>query len=174
MKKGFVLFVILLNLSQLMAQSKGNPDDRGYIVKLGDMAPDFTISYTDGSTKKLSDLRGSVVMLQFTASWCSVCRKEMPHIENEIWQPNKDKGLILIGIDRGETLEKTIEFVDLMKISYPLTLDLNDEIFTIYADKNAGVTRNIVIDKTGKIVFLTRLFEQNEFDAMKKLIESML
>jgi len=114
------------------------------------------------------------VMLQFTASWCSVCRKEMPHIENEIWQPNKDKGLILIGIDRGETLEKTIEFVDLMKISYPLTLDLNDEIFTIYADKNAGVTRNIVIDKTGKIVFLTRLFEQNEFDAMKKLIESML
>ena len=116
MKKGFVLFVILLNLSQLMAQSKGNPDDRGYIVKLGDMAPDFTISYTDGSTKKLSDLRGSVVMLQFTASWCSVCRKEMPHIENEIWQPNKDKGLILIGIDRGETLEKTIEFVDLMKI----------------------------------------------------------
>jgi len=46
------------------------------------MAPDFAIQFTDGKPmKKLSDLRGNVVMLQFTASWCGVCIKEMLHIE---------------------------------------------------------------------------------------------
>lgn len=53
-------------------------DSTGYIVKVGEPAPDFTITLTDGKQMKLSELSGKVVMLQFTASWCGVCRKEMP------------------------------------------------------------------------------------------------
>lgn len=56
-------------------------DDTGYIVKVGQIAPDFTVKLTDGRSVALSELRGKVVMLQFTASWCGVCRKEMPFIE---------------------------------------------------------------------------------------------
>ena len=44
-------------------------DSVGYIVKVGDVAPDFTCTLTDGSQVKISDLKGKVVMLQFTASW---------------------------------------------------------------------------------------------------------
>lgn len=64
-------------------------DSTGYIVKVGQTAPDFTVTLTDGKTVKLSDFRGKVVMLQFTASWCGVCRKEMPFIEKDIWQKHK-------------------------------------------------------------------------------------
>ncbi len=63
--------------------------DRQYLVKVGDMAPDFTMRLPDGQNVRLSDLKGKVVMLQFTASWCSVCRKEMPHIESDIWQKHQ-------------------------------------------------------------------------------------
>ena len=49
-------------------------DDTGYIVKVGQIAPDFTVKLTDGRSVALSELRGKVVMLQFTASWCGVCR----------------------------------------------------------------------------------------------------
>ena len=52
--------------------------DRQYLVKVGDPAPDFEMTFPNGEKIKLSDLRGKVVMLQFTASWCGVCRKEMP------------------------------------------------------------------------------------------------
>ncbi len=113
-------------------------------------------------------------MLQFTASWCGVCRKEMPFIESDIWQVYKDKGLVLIGIDRGEPVEKVVDFAKIMKITYPLALDEKSEIFTKFADKAAGVTRNILIDRNGKIVFLTRLYDTAEFEALKKKIGELM
>ena len=85
-----------------MAQ-EAEADDTGYIVKVGQVAPDFTVTLTDGRTVTLSDFRGKVVMLQFTASWCGVCRKEMPFIEKDIWQKHKsDPDFMLMGIDRDE------------------------------------------------------------------------
>ena len=91
-----------------MAQ-EAEADDTGYIVKVGQVAPDFTVTLTDGRTVTLSDFRGKVVMLQFTASWCGVCRKEMPFIEKDIWQKHKsDPDFMLMGIDRDEPLNKVI------------------------------------------------------------------
>jgi peroxiredoxin len=148
--------------------------ENGYIVRQGDTAPDFNISEAGGNTYRLTDMRGKVVMLQFTASWCSVCRKEMPFIESEIWLPGKDKGLVVIGIDRDEPEKAVLKFKDAMKVSYPLALDPGADIFGLYALKESGVTRNIIIDRKGKIIFLTRLFEREEFDSMKEVIFSEL
>ena len=87
--------------------------ENNYLVKVGDVAPDFTLSLTDGTEFTLSKNRGKVVMLQFTASWCGVCRKEMPFIERDIWLPNKDnKDFVLMGIDREEPLEDVKKFAE--------------------------------------------------------------
>lgn len=146
-----------------------------YKVKLGDQAPDFEMKLPTGETVKLSSLKGKVVMLQFTASWCGVCRKEMPHIEKEIWQKHKDNSeFALFGIDREEPAEVVLEFAKKTKVTYPIGLDPNAEIFGLYADKSAGITRNIIIGKDGKIVMLTRLFKEEEFGEMVSLIDSLL
>ncbi|NLA49404.1 MAG: TlpA family protein disulfide reductase, partial [Bacteroidales bacterium] len=134
----------------------------------------FIIREAGGNTYRLSDLKGKIVMLQFTASWCGVCRTEMPVIEKEIWHPNRDSGLVVIGIDRDEPEETVLRFKKDMSISYPLALDPGAEIFALYAHKEAGVTRNVVIDRQGKIIFLTRLFDREEFDTMKIRIFSAL
>jgi len=150
------------------------PDTRGYIVKVGDQVPEFEMSLMDGSTVKMSDLRGKVVMLQFTASWCGVCRKEMPFIENEIWNVHKNKDFALFGLDRDEPKEKAQKLIDATKVTYPIVLDEGAKIFTKFAHMESGVTRNVIVDKRGKIVFMTRLYEREEFNHMKKVIERLL
>ena len=148
-------------------------EDRGYIVEVGDMAPDFEMEFTDGQKTKLSQLRGQIVVLQFTASWCSVCRLEMPHLEKDVWQKYKDQNVLLIGVDRDEPLETVIAFQKKIGITYPLALDPGANIFGLFANKEAGVTRNVVIDKTGKIVFLTRLFEEQEYQEMLSVLKKL-
>ena len=151
------------------------PDSVGYIVRLGETAPDFEMELTDGQKVKLSSLRGKVVMLQFTASWCGVCRKEMPFIEKDIWLKHKDnKDFALFGIDRDEPLETVKAFAEKTGVTYPLALDPGADIFAKYADRKAGITRNVLIDKNGKIVMLTRLYNEEEFASLCKKIDEML
>ena len=171
MKSGLLTTVLLFLFLTAFSQTKG---DRGYHVKVGDRAPDVVLHLTDGTVTTLQQLRGNVVVLQFTASWCSVCRKEMPHLETEIWQAFKNKNFILVGVDYDEPLAKVLAFKKQMKVTYPFALDPGAKIFQKFAYKGAGVTRNVVMDPSGKIVFLTRLYDRNEFEAMKRKIASLL
>lgn len=169
----FSLFLGTTGYSQ--AFQKEIPADYGYIVKLGQTVPDFDLILHDGTKTSMKALRGKVVMLQFTASWCGVCRKEMPHIESDIWQKHKDNpSFALYGIDLKEEKEKVEEFQKQIGITYPLALDLDGSIFFSFAQQNAGVTRNVIIDPNGKIVFMTRLFKEEEFEEMKKVIGLLL
>ncbi|MBV54923.1 MAG: redoxin, partial [Candidatus Marinimicrobia bacterium] len=99
-------------LTFLISAQSITPDERGFIVKVGDSVPYFEMNYIDGSSDKISDYLGSPVMLQFTASWCSVCRQETPHIEKEIWKRFQAKGFTVIGLDRDEPLEIVKQFVE--------------------------------------------------------------
>ena len=150
-------------------------EDRGYIVEVGDMAPDFEMYLPNGEKIILSSLQGKVIMLQFTASWCGVCRKEMPYIEKEIWKKHQNNpDFVLYGIDRDEPVQKIEELINKTGVTYPIGLDPDAEIFSLYAKKEAGITRNVIIDKNGKIVMLTRLFEEEEFNKMVQFINELL
>lgn len=150
-------------------------EDYQFLVKIGDEAPEFEMQMPEGNTVKLSSLRGKIVMLQFTASWCGVCRKEMPYIETKIWQRHKNNPeFALFGIDREEPIDKIEELISATKVTYPIGLDPNAAIFGLYAEKDAGITRNVIIDRDGKIVMLTRLFEENEFNLMVETIDQLL
>lgn len=150
-------------------------DSTGYIVRVGEMAPDFTIVMTNGEKLNLSTLRGKVVMLQFTASWCGVCRKEMPFIEKDIWMKHKNNpNFALIGIDRDEPLDKVLAFAKATGVTYPLGLDPGADIFAKYALRDSGITRNVLIGRDGKIVKLTRLYNEEEFSSLVRKIDEML
>ena len=166
------LLILLFTISSIFAQQEA--DSTGFYVKIGDPSPDFILTFPNGNSTSLSELKGKVIMLQFTASWCSVCRQEMPHIEKEIVQGLKCDDLVVIGIDRDEPVEKVIKFAEDMEITYPLALDTGAEIFGLFAHKQSGVTRNVIIDKSGKIAHLTRLFNMEEFSTMVEKIKVLL
>jgi peroxiredoxin len=167
------MFLCALLLTGWSATTRA--DDRGYVVKVGEMAPDIDLVFPDGTMKKLSDCRGKVVMLQFTASWCGVCRREMPFIERDIWSKHKgNPRFLLYGIDLQESKEVAGKFAAETGITYPLLLDPEGKAFYSVAARGAGVTRNVIVDETGKIAFLTRLYDEKEFAAMVAVIDKLL
>lgn len=165
--------IVLLNLSCGNNSTK-EPADKGYIVSIGEIPENIEFELTDGKTIDLDQLKGKVVVLQFTASWCSVCRKEMPHLETEVWQRFKNDDFILIGVDYDEPLDKVVAFKKQMKITYPMALDPDAVIFSKFAHKKSGVTRNVVLNKNGEKAFLTRLYERKEFEMMVSKIDELL
>ncbi|MDR0829373.1 MAG: TlpA family protein disulfide reductase [Prevotellaceae bacterium] len=169
MKK--LLFLLIIFSAQMTVCQTVEPEDRGYIVNVGDVAPDFEFTLLSGEKMKLSDLRGKTVMLQFTASWCGVCRREMPFIERDIWQKYKDnQNFALIALDRDEPLETVKKFIKKTGVTYPFVLDNKGKIFELFAVKDAGITRNVIIDKNGVIIYLTRLYNEAEFAEMLSVI----
>ncbi len=170
MNKIFLLTVLLI--TYLSSAQNGN--SRGYRVKVGEQAPSISLNLMDGTPISNESLKGKVVLLQFTASWCVVCRKEMPHLESKVWQRFKNDDFLLIGIDLKEEPEKVKRFIEQMGVTYPFAIDSEGILFESFTLPKAGVTRNIVLDKEGKIIFLSRLFEEKEFEQMIIKIEKEL
>ena len=170
MKKYILIAIIIIS----QACTSQTPDNRGYRVKVGDTPPTLDFTLLDGTKITNKNLKGKVVVLQFTASWCSVCIKEMPHLEKQVWQRFKDDDFILIGVDLKEDREKVEKFIKKVGVTYPFTIDEDGELFEAFTLPKSGVTRNIVLNKEGKIIMLTRLYEEKEFAEMVELIAAEL
>ena len=151
-----------------------NEENRGYRVKVGDPVPPLTLQMINGEIWTNKDFIDKTVVIQFTGSWCSVCKKEMPELESRVWQNYKEKDFLLIGIDIKDTRDRMISFIEKTGVTYPIAWDPEAEIFDLFTLKGAGVTRNIVINKRGEIVFLTRLFEEKEFQVMIDKIDEIV
>ena len=166
------IFIIILNFF-CFCSSQNN---RGYIVNIGDKSPEFNLE----GKNFIESNKGKVIMLQFTASWCSVCIKEMPHIEKDIWEVyknNEDFVLVALAKDTKKRPQGDLEIkqmIDRTNVTYPVIRDYDSKIFNLFADEKAGVTRNVIIDKKGNINFLTRLFDIDEFNEMKIKIRELL
>lgn len=170
--KNILLFTVLVSMTNFCFTQ--NETERGYKVKVGEQVPNMKMKMRNGDIWTNNDFENKVVVIQFTGSWCSVCRREMPELEKKVWQRFKNDDFILIGIDTKEPEEKVDVFIDKIGVTYPIAYDTDGKIFSDFTIEGAGVTRNIVVNKNGEIVFLTRLFEEKEFNAMIQLIEKQL
>jgi peroxiredoxin len=172
---GLLIFTNARGQEETVVSIAEIPEEYGYVIKAGEKIPEFEFTLLNGKTISSKDWTGKVVMLQFSATWSGVCRKAIPFIENEIWLKYKrNPDFALYGIDRGEPLETVKAFAREVNLSYPFAIDPQAEIFSIFAKKDAGITRNVIIDKEGRIAFVTRLFKEDEFKKMVAVIERLL
>ena len=99
--KQLLLAVMVMMTASVQAQQTEEGDlDAKYateLVKVGSVAPDFTMQTIDGKPFSLSELKGRVVVLDFWASWCPDCRKEAPAVV-ELYKKYSDKGVAFVGV----------------------------------------------------------------------------
>lgn len=147
--------------------------DEFTMVKNGSVAPDFSFEAKPGQTKKLSDLKGKVVLINFFATWCGPCRQELPVLQKNIFEKYKsDKNFELLIFGR----EHNWKTVDSFKVAnnykmnfYP---DVERKIFAAYASQN--IPRNFLIDKTGKIVYSSIGYSEEEFKKLEAEVARLL
>jgi len=119
----------------------------------GNLAPLFSAQTVDGKKINLRDYRGrKVVLLNFWATWCPSCRREMP-ILDRIYGKYKKQGLVILGINVSESRGRVKAFLKNKKITYPVLLDENGEVTGPSLYHLYGVPDNIIIDKKGIVIY---------------------
>ena len=173
MKNALAFLGLCMTILAFTNSSMAQTEDRGFIVNVGDTMPDFNLTDLNGRIHSNETLLGKTYVLQFTASWCSVCRAEMPHLESEVWQVFKEKDFMLLGVDLDEPRDKVQRFTQQMGVTYPMCPDPEGTVFYSIAAPKSGVTRNVVVDREGRIAMLTRLFDEDEFTRMVETIDAL-
>src|SRR5713101_3801380 len=135
-------------------------------------APDFTLSTPSGASLSLTELRGKVVLLNFWATWCVPCRKEMPAIE-ALYQRYKDRGLEVVAISLDKLAAAPVEaFVQEMGVTYRVALDPSWATARTYGVR--GLPATFLLDRAGNVV-MRELGERDWMEeAKQQAVEGLL
>jgi cytochrome c biogenesis protein CcmG, thiol:disulfide interchange protein DsbE len=139
----FFSFSLLLSLLGLLGWGLQNANAGP--VESGP-APDFSLTSFDGSTIRLSELRGQVVVINFWASWCQPCREEADYLE-QTWRKYADQGVFFIGVDYADTRKNALAYLAEFDITYFNGPDMGTRITNQY--KIRGVPETFFIDRNG-------------------------
>ena len=117
--------------------------------RVGERARNFDLKDANGKAIRLSDYEGKVVVLDFWATWCPPCRKEIPGFV-ALQTKYADQGVVVIGVSLDDSWAPVRSFMGEYKINYPIVLDTRQELPGLYGGIR-GIPTTFVIDREGVI-----------------------
>ena len=144
LRRGAALICIALLMSSLGAACKSG----GAGPKEGELAPDFVLPRLDGSVQKLSNFRGSVVLVNMWATWCPPCIAEMP-VLNEIARAYESRGLVVLGVAGDDDSQDVLDFIEQDPLAFPVLLDPGGAVGTQYGI--TGYPETFLVDREGRL-----------------------
>lgn len=109
----------------------------------------FTVPALKGGTLESKSLKGSIVLLNFWATWCPPCKKEMPSIET-LWKTLKGEAFTIAAVSTGEKKKTVEDFLAKNPYTFPVYLDESSDLGRVYATQ--GIPTTYVLDKKGRII----------------------
>lgn len=134
-------------------------------------APDFTLKSLSGKNMKLSEYAGNVVMLNFWASWCGPCRKEMPLL-NELHKKYEALGFVILGVNVEQELKLAKSFLADTPVDFPILFDSSNKVSKAY-DVIAMPT-TIMIDRNGQVRYLHKGYKAGDEKKYKKMVKKLI
>ena len=134
-------------------------------------APDFTLKSLSGKNLKLSEHAGDVVMLNFWASWCGPCRKEMP-LMNDLYNKYEKLGFVILGVNVEQELQLAKSFLSDTPVDFPILFDSSNKVSKAY-DVIAMPT-TVMIDRNGKIRYIHKGYKAGDEKKYKKMVKKLI
>lgn len=136
-------------------------------------APDFALKDLEGKTQRMSDYKGRVVLVNFWATWCPPCRREMPSMER-LYQKLKGEPFMVLAPDQYENFDLVFSFTGQLEPAptFPIMLDPKSTASKTWKVK--GLPTSFIVDKQGRIAY--RAVGGREFDhpEIEKTIRALI
>lgn len=142
-------------------------DSASALPQIGELAPDFEYTLADGATRRLSDLRGKKVLVNFWASWCGPCREEMPAIQRALGQYGDS--VAVLGVNKLEDFDTIKQYAGEVKVDFPLIANPTGDITTRY--RVAALPISYFINSDGTIG--ARQIGVMDYDTLKQKLDSL-
>jgi peroxiredoxin len=134
-------------------------------AELSGPAPGFTLPNRSGAEVSLADLEGQVVMINFWATWCGPCRKEMPHLE-ALYERYGELGFTLLGINVEDNPRGAEKWLEETPVSFDILFDSSNKVSELY--EVVAMPTTVIMDKTGNVRFVHHGYQpgyENEYQS---------
>ena len=164
---------IFLAILLTICFSFGYAQEETTLVKLSDDVPAFDFEKSPGVKQSISEYKDKLVLITFFAIWCGPCRKELPHIQSEIFNKyGKNPNFRLLIFGREHNWAEVNKFKAEHKFTMPFFPDPDRKIYSKFAGQ--FIPRNFLISPEGKILFSSIGFEEKDFERIKEMIDNQL
>ena len=170
------LIIILIVFTSIVFFAQSDPNDdytKKTLVKVGEKAPNFECKTLSGENFTLSEQKEKVVVITFFATWCPHCLKELPQIEDKIYNEfknNSDFKLIVIG--RKHDVAELEKFKEKKNFALPFAPDPKGEIYAKYAEKY--IPRVFVVGKDGNIILISKGAPEGRIEEIYQTVKKEL
>ncbi len=134
-------------------------------------APDFTLKSESGENIRLEEQRGKVVMINFWASWCAPCRKEMPLLD-DLYDRYKDAGFTLFGVNVEQNPEAAKKFLEDVGVSFPILYDPESDVSRTY--QVSAMPTTVMVDRDGEVRYVNRGYKEGDEEKYRKQIRELI
>ncbi len=164
--------LLAIGLFPAMAQAASPADRLGVLPPQAVIeAPDFEVATPEGGQLRLRDYRGKVVFLNFWATWCIPCRREMPAME-KLYREFRDQGFATLALDLNEPVAAVRAFVQELGLTFPVGIDPGMVNFAVYGGR--ALPTSYLIGRDGKILGIVIGPREWDSENARRYIKSLL